>query len=288
MKSLFLHMGMHKTGTTTFQTGCAEHRDEMLKKGIVYYQDPISSINQNHFRWFVQEGRHIELENMIRSTLECGPHGERYIISGEDISYMSDEEFNWLIDVLKIYFDDIYVVAALRQPISYMSSAAQEILKEPRTTIQDLMFRSDVSPIYRIRFEKAITKLGLDNCKFLAYSNRIVDHIVKYINIPFHLRRNAENISMTFGVAVLLNAAKQRAPSVENPIDTFEGVADLIRMFEDISTDHRRFRVPREVVEVWQDQIQSDLEWLSTVWQVPADFYGEDVPITSMSEFSKN
>jgi hypothetical protein len=285
MRTLYLHIGMHKTGTSAFQAGCAECRNELYKRGFVYHQDELSQTNQNHFLWLARSPTRASLETSIRNALELGPQGQQHLISGEDISYMTDEEFSWLIGILEEYFDSIKIVGVLRQPISYMRSAAQEILKEPMTTMQALMRRRDVSPCYRFRFEKALSAVGRSNCQFFSYTNRIVDELCEFMQMPVKPRFRVENKSMSLGVAILLNEAKLQPPSVENPIDTFEGVKSLIQKFDSISIDHRTFQVPREIVEAWQNQIQSDLNWLATVWTAPPDYWNEEFPRMSLAEF---
>ena len=286
MKTIYLHIGMHKTGTSSFQAGCAECRNELSDHGFIYYQDSFSQTNQNHFRWLAQSSTRDDLERAIRNAFELGRQGQRHLISGEDISYMTDEEFSWLIGIVKEYFESIKVIMVLRQPISYMSSAAQEILKEPFTTMQALLHRSDVSPSYRTRFEKVLSFVGRSNCQFFNYTAGINNELCYFMNMPFKPAFRLDNKSMSLGVAKLLNAAKLQSSSIENPIDTFEGVNSLIRIFDTISRDRRTFQVPREIVETWQDQIQADLKWLATVWPVPPTYWGEEIPRISLRDFA--
>jgi hypothetical protein len=285
MATLFLHIGMHKTGTTALQKGFAAQRQELIKHGFVYHQDSTNSHNQNHFKFLASNGQISELEAMIRNSLENGPRADRHLISGEDISYMSDSNFFWLVDLLEDYFEDIRVIAGIRQPLSYMHSAAQEILKEPYTTISDLLLRPDVSPCYRVRFEKALLRVGRHKCMFVAYNNKIIHELSTIMKVPSIVPERTENKSMTAGVAILLNAAKLRLLSDDNPIDTFEGIDKLIQIFAGASEDHRKFEVPIEIVHKWHSDIQDDLKWLSNVWHCPSDFYSEKLPTASIDEF---
>ena len=48
MKRLVLHIGLEKTGTTSFQAYCTEHRAALLKAGALYPANPACFLRDNH------------------------------------------------------------------------------------------------------------------------------------------------------------------------------------------------------------------------------------------------
>jgi hypothetical protein len=115
MRRLMLHIGSHKTGTTTLQSSL---RSACRKKklGEWSYSHASDTINMNNvvaikgdgadMRWRVRVS---VLESQLPMTGNC-------IISGERLFWMdSKKEISSLANTLKAHFDEINVVAYLRR-----------------------------------------------------------------------------------------------------------------------------------------------------------------------------
>ena len=166
MKEIILHMGFHKTASTSIQTACAENSKILRKKGIhypvFYYQQksitnhsiPIFSLfspDPHNFdiniKWGVdpEDINRIyreQLENILRNE-------EKIILSGEGISTLPEEALYSIKQSFESYGFRITPVAFVRSPVSYQISAAQERVKNGRTIIfsENYFLRSKIEKL---------------------------------------------------------------------------------------------------------------------------------------------
>ena len=135
---LILHGGTPKTGTTTLQFFWDEHREDMLKEGILYGENDGVSYAPKH-QWMVSsleardyEGflRHFDAATRRRKDTDI----HTVILSTEGIYNhwwdYSDEAKNFL-RILGKYFD-LKIWIWLREPISFAESLYRQYLKNPR------------------------------------------------------------------------------------------------------------------------------------------------------------
>jgi hypothetical protein len=226
----------------------------------------------------MQWGREEELFEGLREAFETGRRRRNHVVSGEDLSYLKADEFGRLVALFREYFDDIRAIAVLRPPLSYMHSAAQQILQEPRPDIRSLFSRVDVTPWYRERFEKMIGELGQGNCIFIPYSRDAVQDLAARIGLPLKVDDRSDNRSMSIWVARELNQLKPLRSHEERE-------AAMSRLQALDPSDGRRFEAPMELVEHWQEQIEADSKWLRTVWDAPAGFFDEPMPTVRLADY---
>ena len=112
-KIAFLHVGLHKTASTSFQLACAEQKDLLNQAGIAYPVFTCEEANQsyivNHsiplYSLFSSspESYHINIRWGIRDIEGCKAsysrqlskaldESESIILSGEDVSLLSARE----------------------------------------------------------------------------------------------------------------------------------------------------------------------------------------------------
>lgn len=150
-KVCYLHVGLHKTASTSFQQTCANNADALKQAGINYpifeceaanklkiqnHSIPIFSLFVNNpadyhvnKRWGVSEQidkvnssymeqleRHLELSSNI-------------LISGEDISMLGEQAIERLIQTVEKYGYEIKATALIRSPYSMTCSQLQETIK---------------------------------------------------------------------------------------------------------------------------------------------------------------
>ena len=160
MKQVILHIGMHKTGTTTLQHALFGYSSRGVKYASFSEENhsiPIYTIFSarrcDYHIWrrrgFTQsqvEGKRKKYLEVLEKDLK-DKSCNRLIISGEDISLLSPDEQSSLIHWLRGRGVDIKVLALVRSPISFASSAAQELIKN-RSKVLPV-----VNPDYRRRLE---------------------------------------------------------------------------------------------------------------------------------------
>ncbi|QNI90812.1 hypothetical protein SynBOUM118_00441 [Synechococcus sp. BOUM118] len=150
-KTLFLHLGLHKTATTSFQATCAKNREELLRQGILYplfscgvstiapldnHSIPLFSLFSKHpERYPVNIRLGInnldETHQLYRQQLEAAMSSPQdLILSAEDITLLEINEINQLVDFLQRFGCDIVPIAAVRNPYTYHCSQLQQQIKD--------------------------------------------------------------------------------------------------------------------------------------------------------------
>jgi len=131
-----LHIGFHKTGTTSIQHFLWRHRDRLSERGIAFYEG--RHIPHNHVELHiaamapermtpVKKSRAIsgglDYRNEVEQSLQhffSSVGANTYLFSAEGLSYLrSPEEFAWLKSVLP---EPVTIVAYLRQREEYAAA----------------------------------------------------------------------------------------------------------------------------------------------------------------------
>ena len=139
MKICYLHLGFHKTATTSFQLSCGNNREKLLDEGIYYPKFKHQEREGN--RWnhsgnieFLCKAKQDEKLNRIKyfNKIEYEKSLKRtndLILSGEGFSCMKKDELETLRRNL---MDNGFVIKAfglVRSPYSFACSALQQTIK---------------------------------------------------------------------------------------------------------------------------------------------------------------
>ena len=148
--TIFLHLGLHKTASTSFQETCRTNQKELKKQGFIYplfhcrqanktdisnHSIPIRSAFGNNptSYWMNQiwgikdvEQTNNSYKQQLASALKSG---DNLIISGEGISLLSAEELVNLTSFVKKFDYDIKAFGLVRSPLEFATSAYQEMIK---------------------------------------------------------------------------------------------------------------------------------------------------------------
>lgn len=141
MSRCILHIGMHKTGSTSIQSSLKGFKDNAF-----YYAelsaDPNHSLamyslfSQHPARHHLHLGKQkADIDRYVAAarknlaqSIELA-NGRTLVISGEGISLLPYDNIKAIHQFLAQKFDDIQVVAYVRPPIGYMTSVFQETVK---------------------------------------------------------------------------------------------------------------------------------------------------------------
>ena len=136
MTTCILHIGMHKTGTSSIQASLAALPDDRGYKlanfGYPNASGAIVGGFQNRSRanrdvaQDALETRRERVRARFKSTLESYKH-QNIVISGEAMVHLNADEMNDLIAFIP--HTTIKVIGYAREPRSFMSSACQERIK---------------------------------------------------------------------------------------------------------------------------------------------------------------
>ena len=201
-KTCIIHIGMHKTGTSSIQKSLYASRAVMKKAISVNYYD--LALNHTKLQSIFSEEPELRLMNIIKGfwsrefcrsndssikahlirALECND-SDFFILSSEEFSEISEDEAKQFQELLQPYFDQIKIICYVRAPSSYVHSRAQQFLKVGATfnlIIQDTVANNNeivdifydpilkeyrrnysVRPSYQSRIDKFATVFGAKN-----------------------------------------------------------------------------------------------------------------------------
>ncbi|MCB1129883.1 MAG: hypothetical protein KDN05_02065 [Verrucomicrobiae bacterium] len=181
MKRCWIHIGMHKTGSTTIQRrlGEIERADGW---NYITLEENRRHLNAAMFAMFASRPRRYHefrssgataediarkgrvlrgrLERAVRESTE-----ENLILSAESLDQMDSEGVGRLADFLRPHVDDIRVIGYVRPPGGLMSSRFQEKVKHGKRRF-DL---SSCTADYRFRFAKYDEVFGRSQVKLVKY-----------------------------------------------------------------------------------------------------------------------
>lgn len=152
MKKCFLHLGLHKTASSSFQQTCASNRKLLAKEGLHYplfscvysrpkrlkinnHSVPLRSIYDRNprnyhinMRWNIQqidEAIH-DYEVQFASVLASD---SSIILSGEGLSLLSTTALSQLVERIQAMNFAIHPIALVRSPLDYAHSIAQQLIR---------------------------------------------------------------------------------------------------------------------------------------------------------------
>lgn len=184
MRTTYLHAGLHKTGTTLIQNTLYANLAALRAAGVNYLDieanhSPVlyslfsaraGSYHMNR-RLGITPGESLERHNAaLRAALEtrlAASECDRFVLSGEDVSVLTEEELGRLKTFLQPYAGRIKVILYLRHPIPWIASEAQERLKSGHRL--ETLRKSPPPAEYRGRLEKFIRVFGRDWVDFRLY-----------------------------------------------------------------------------------------------------------------------
>ncbi|MBT9289927.1 hypothetical protein [Prosthecodimorpha staleyi] len=197
MPRLVLHIGMSKTGSTSIETTFDASRPILERHGIDYLD-----MGQNHSRLMTvvatnkveplkgdvtrilgieRRDTNYDAATVIAAVRERlqSPRAPTVVISGQGLFRYGREKCAALRDFVRPHFDEVRVVAYLRDPTSWASSRAQELMK--RGITQDQLAReleerpadAQLLPHYRASAEAYCEAFGRENVDLRLFDRKV-------------------------------------------------------------------------------------------------------------------
>lgn len=165
MRTLILHIGNHKTGTTTLQLSLTNSPETLAAAGLEYLA-PQGETNLHHFLNFERKtGDKLPGARMTRlpelRALFQSSQAETVIASSENFAFLFDpDEIRQLHEIATEMFDRVKVVCYLRRQDAHLVSHHQEGSKPYRKADSELFGMDPVAlptylPIHRLYLDYA-------------------------------------------------------------------------------------------------------------------------------------
>lgn len=170
-REALIHIGMHKTGSTSIQRTFAKYADDAWRY--------VDLGHPNHSRAlalafrdppaprFVRGRDPAQLRKDMRRALKAqlALDDRSVILSAEDLSYFPADSIKALLGLLSRHVDCYRVLGYLREPTSLVSSSFQELLKRRLPNLD----HAQRFPKYKKRLAPWVAQAGRENCDFVLF-----------------------------------------------------------------------------------------------------------------------
>ncbi len=279
MAKCILHVGMHKTGSTSIQNSLKDLDDSsfyyarllgrpnhsvIMTAMFARHDDP--KLDKRRYAKGPRDIRDevVEARRDLASSIKAAD-GRTLVISGEGMLRMSDDELVRLKSYLERHgYDDIKVMAYIRSPIGYISSAVQTKLKGGSTGVFNL--QTSV-PDYRQKLEKFDTVFGRENVSLFKFdpaqfpAKDVVQDFCIRAGIPLtSIKAVRRNESITLLAAKLrfqhATLAKQEG------LELFRASAGAALSDRLLPFSPTRFRLAPSLIRPLLETLADDIAWM--------------------------
>ncbi|GHA39847.1 hypothetical protein ACFFLZ_00620 [Photobacterium aphoticum] len=176
MKRFILHVGFHKTATSSIQQTLASNQEELLKQGFYYplFENNDSKVINHSIPFYSAfcenpEKYHINIRqggdivqinrNYLKQFEEILKIERNVIISGEDISVLPKYSLVKIREKIIASGFKLEVYCSVRRPYSLLCSDISEIVKSGISSIEQVTYPNRVKVVHKLKdvFEEEIT-----------------------------------------------------------------------------------------------------------------------------------
>lgn len=313
IKNIFLHIGVHKTASTTIQNTFFNERSKLEEAGILYPEFKIDNIViSNHsiplYSLFCEEPEkyHInvcygyttnktiqQLHNNYRQQLKeqiSGFQGETMIISGEDIWLLSTNELKnlktWLT---KITYDEvnISVVLLCRHPVTRFRSGLQGSVCNFGLPIEKAIERNLLRPQFYQNLIMSFSEVfGRKKIAALKYEDAIkhsfgpAGAFLSIINkdLPDKIRPVVikDNSASNYESFELINTINQSCYYKSENLYQPQRITEINELFRNMPG--QQYKLPQGLSQKVWETLSVDANWLCREFLLPEyKFLNEDL-----------
>lgn len=276
MKRCILHIGMHKTGSSSIQQSLKNFASKdfryarLLKtpnhSGAIIQAFSESIRNQWRGSDHPIYGQK-DIAQRVKARLEKQlkrAKADTLIVSGEGIPSLTLKEIDALKQFIGKYVSQTIVVCYIRLPESYMNSAAQQRIKAGL----DAFDFSAFYPSYRDRLEKFDQLFGQENVKLWTFNSKLLkngcvvsDFCARFgIDIPSEdIVRVNESLSLN-ALSLLYSYHKHARNSADLINEDSKSYALLVQSLVDLKGG--KFRLSPELIAPIIKKNYSDIDWM--------------------------
>lgn len=255
MANCIVHIGIHKTGSTSIQNSLNGFEDE----NFVYLKlrHANHSVELGSFFGFRKEAP-VNFNNhtlkLIEKTLLHSKQ-RTVVISGEDISAFNTNQLKKFADFLHLHFTHVQVIGYVRSPGAYMQSAFQEVLKS--NPVKKINFYRN----FENTFKKFDNVFGAANVKLIKFDrNRFENGCVVTdfcnqigLNLPIN-RITTANESICLLTSQLISCYMQYYDAKPYMANLIDPISRLI--------NNKAIRISPKIIETAIRENLTDITWM--------------------------
>ncbi|MBY0334491.1 MAG: hypothetical protein K2X49_27860 [Acetobacteraceae bacterium] len=309
MRTLFLHVGMHKTGTTSIQQTLHAHQAALREAGLSWFADAepnhsrvvfsaftgaphLYHVNRRHGLHRPADAAQHAAESRARLTAFLhGAPGPGLILSGEDIGMLGEAPIRRMLAAFRPHVERIVVIGMVRPPRGFIASAIQQRIRGG--ALLDGIEDGGVMPHYRARFEPFLTAPEVAETRLHLYTPATLDGgcsvatFLRLVGAPAELYPRLAVVRANGGASrlgVVLSLAANRAVPIfradgsANP----ERAARLVRFLDGL--EGARFAAPAALVAPRLARAAEDVAWMERQLGTPFSAAETAIAGTGMPE----
>lgn len=268
MAKLWLHIGSHKTGTTSTQKTLSGSRDVLQEAGLVYPwnklwfdEDPGTKPRGYAHHYLVPEARDRTLADNLDKIHE-GFEGDEWFLSSEVLSTIKRPDLAHLLDAFGKRFDDIRAIMYVREPGDLAVSRTATHIVMGQTTFEAVC---EDPKVYRYKRNMTpwLKLLGKDRFVVRVYNkktlhkNNIVDdlmHVIGRSDQPIALNRATRFVTPSHNAVMAMSERNAR------------GEAHLRGGYRKL--EGPPFTLPPEIIDHVRRESADDVAWLRETFGV--------------------
>jgi hypothetical protein len=273
---IYLHIGMHKTGTTAIQ----DSLEGFCSPSAMYANLWVSSNHSFSFWTAFSEAPHPGLLHhptsvnkspnelkkihfdMIEESLKIALKSDKDIIfSGEDIANLTPNAIESMKNLFNKYTDEIEVISYIREPDAWMVSALQENIRHGNYAGY---IETSEQPLYQIKFSKFIDIFGVENCLFKEFdlslftNSDVVLDFLDVISVKLSKSTKVTNISSSTEAIKCIYILND----IYRPEMGIDFLLKARRQFIEFISDSLPGKFHIDGSYTRQHLVQSDIEWM--------------------------
>jgi hypothetical protein len=285
--TVHIHVGMHKTGTTSIQATLFRNRRTLLREDVNYLAVsenhsttlfPLLTAHPHRYRPNVRAGfdteekaarRNAAIDKAFRRELTRN-RASHFVISGEDLFALGPAALKKLKLVLEPYADEIRIIVYVREPYSSINSAFQQRVRNGLDW-NEVMAKPPIPRYRRIsNFFEVFGREQVDVRIFKPERLKDGDLLTDFFDaigvnagVLKKLDRVSANRSLSFEAMLILQALIRIRPehSAANAYPhRAQAIEDLLARIKG-----RPFQAPLSVFRQVQDEVQQELDWLHQI-----------------------
>lgn len=202
MKQAILHVGLHKTGTTSIQNSFKDYDDgdtAYAKLGPPNHTTPFIALFQNNNvvdHWTNRGFSEKKVEDLINQhwltlTKQLSRKHSRIIFSGEGISDLNTEQLFKLKNTFNEHQRDVVVFAMVREPLGMTASLFQQMVKGGKCLQSERTDKDVINYSLSKKVNNILTVFGKENTRILRFEDALssefprgaVDYFAKQLGI---------------------------------------------------------------------------------------------------------